>query len=348
MAIDPEELKRLVAQFSAVNADPEGDAAVEAARQERRGLSQAAAGSRTIADLTRAFMPLGSQGPGYGQAEALERRGDDLYAEAQGERGARASKRQGAYPLLNQYLEGGRSDAALKNAKDIAAEKAKADAAEKQAAAVLQLDRDSQGRKFQLERDTANNAAALERAKIVGQNKLDAIDAKPPPNVPAGEAADLGDLAEVDKQIDSLYEDWRKNGRGGILPGITQHIPMTDANSYTKTRDLNAQAIGTKLENGKLSDADFANKYQKFMPSPGDSEEAANRKKEGLKAYARQKVEGRVKGLGAAGYNTKRLEEIVPKAPAQPVRMAPPGGGKPGFVDPSEVEEAKANGWTVL
>jgi hypothetical protein len=331
MAIDPEELKRLVAQFASVNADPEGDASVESARQERRGLAQAAVGSRTISDLTRAFMPLGSQGPGYGQAEAMERAGDDRYAEAQGERSARAAKRQGAYPLLNQYLEGNRADASLKNAKDIASAKAQAEAQEKAAAAALQLDRDSQGRKFQMERDTANNAAALERAKVMGQNKLDAIEAKPPPNVPAGEAAELGDMAEVDKQIDALYEDWQRNGRGGALPALTQHIPGTDANSYVKTRDLNAQAIGTKLEGGKLSNSDFTDRYTKFMPTPGDTEASAERKREGLKAYARQKVAGRVRGLGAAGYNTKGLEGIVPQAPAAGVRMAPPGGVSPGL-----------------
>lgn len=169
MALSPDDYKRLLTEFGALIADPEADQAVTDATEERRNLNRAAAGSRTIADLTRAFLPMGMQGPGYGHAEALDRAGDQAVAEAQGERGARAAKRQAAYPLLNQYLEGTRAEAQLQSAKDIAQKKAEAEAASEQAKASLQLDRDSQERQFKSEQSALDRSAAEQRARIAAE-----------------------------------------------------------------------------------------------------------------------------------------------------------------------------------
>lgn len=362
MALDPEELKRLMAEFSAVNADPEADAQVAAARDERRQFSQGAAGSRVISDLTRAFMPIGSQGPGYGQADALEKRGDDVYAEAQGERGARAAKRQAAYPLLNQYMEGRRTDATLQNAKEIASAKAKAEAEEKAAAAALSQDQRSQDRQFQAEQKGLDRASHERSAALMAGSREKALDAK----------------------HDAAASKSNVYGRDA-LEGAT---PTEDDKKHVLTADTTATALKSALANldAKLQgtsdiqklmgDEGLKSAYQQALdqyrtlaglgvPSGPDTQLMANaladptslanvlrgRGKSSLAELhgAADRMVDQVAGLRGYGPRTKgpgAAPAAAPVAGGQRVKMLDPNG-KPFTLDASEVEEAKAHGWKV-
>lgn len=142
---------------------------------------------------------------------------------------------------------------------------------------------------------------------------------KDKPKVPAGEAINLGGYESIDNTIDSLGGsfDQYAGGKSGLqrtmsylgsgLPGTT-----SDAAKYNQEARRAAQAIGTVLEKGKLTDADYIAKYVPMMPSWGDSEELKRAKLEGLKEYARQKQHSELNALTQAGYATDDFKSLPP------------------------------------
>lgn len=153
------------------------------------------------------------------------------------------------------------------------------------------------------------------------------------PKVPASEAVNLGGYNSIDKTLDDLdssftglTEGKRDIGKalsyaGSMFPGNT-----ADATKFNQEARRAAQSIGTVLEKGKLTDADFEAKYLPMMPRWGDSPEIVKSKIQGLKQFARNKQKADLEALTQAGYQTENFSHLPALAPSNVVS----GGGKSG------------------
>jgi len=138
--------------------------------------------------------------------------------------------------------------------------------------------------------------------------------AKPGAQVPAGEASQVGELVAARTALAQLRKSFRE--KTGLVSGVTQYLPGTDAALYSDEVYTTAQAVGTILEGGKLTDADFP-KYLRMLPSAGDSRERADAKIANLTRLLDGRTKGKVKGLGAAGFNTTGLQGLQGPASLQ-------------------------------
>lgn len=165
------------------------------------------------------------------------------------------------------------------------------------------------------------------------------------PTVPAGEAAAIGGLDAADSMLDRLDQDWN-NKVSDLSAGLMQYVPGTRAAQYTDKKLAAAQAIGTVLEEGKLTDSDLKDKYLKLVPDASDSVERKNEKINELRAIAREKKAAKVRALTQAGYKTKGFD--APPAPVPKPRVAISPDGETLPVDSPEEEAAfKAQGWVI-
>ena len=128
----------------------------------------------------------------------------------------------------------------------------------------------------------------------------------------AAEAANLGDLSAVEKHVDALFDAKKRLAGNAVWAGVTQYLPGTDASKFNDVADQGTQFIGSPLEGGKLSDEDKTY-YRKLLPQAGDGEARTATKKNAMKQFLRFKYQGRVKGLGQAGFDTSGFPE--PYAP---------------------------------
>lgn len=181
-------------------------------------------------------------------------------------------------------------------------------------------------------------------AGIRAQAGVDAANSKQP-TVPAGEAAAIGGLDAADSMITRLDKDWERLA-SGFGSSATQFVPGTDAAQYADKKLAAAQAIGTVLEEGKLTDSDLKDKYLKLVPDPTDSPQRKAEKINELRLIAQEKKAAKVKALGQAGYKTQGFEQAAP-APA------PQGGevdvigpnGEEGTMSEAELKEWGPKGW---
>lgn len=173
--------------------------------------------------------------------------------------------------------------------------------------------------------------------------------------VPAGEAAILGSanaamsaLSDTGKLYDT-NSDITGPGQGLIsrAAGLFQ-VGDTGkkAASFDAIKQQHAQVIGTYLENGKLTDNDFA-KYQKMLPNLTDSPEVKDAKIQGLQRLIAEKQAKQKAALEQANYNvgdieTSKIPEAVGRLGKKPQGLLPQAeaSGKPKVV--------KQNGHTYI
>lgn len=140
---------------------------------------------------------------------------------------------------------------------------------------------------------------------------------KPGAQIPASEAAGVGELDAANKTLDELEQNWQAEANQSLVPdGLAQYFGGTKASRYAdETMTGAAQTIGTILEGGKLTDADLP-KYMKLLPTAGDSEDRAKSKIAKLRTMIADKKAAKIAGLKAAGFNASGFE--APSATAQP------------------------------
>lgn len=132
--------------------------------------------------------------------------------------------------------------------------------------------------------------------------KMATSKANNPTKVPAGEAKTIGELEGVNAMLDDLETAYHE--KTGLLSFVTKHIPGTPSSRYDDNKLLAAQAIGTPLEGGKLTDSDLKDKYLKLVPDASDSAERARQKLQMLRAMVKTKRDSQISGLHQGGYDT--------------------------------------------
>jgi hypothetical protein len=135
------------------------------------------------------------------------------------------------------------------------------------------------------------------------------------------------------KDLGNEY-DTKANGYGSW---IASKIPGTDANSYKAGLKPKVQALGTALEGGKLTDADF-DKYMEMVPIPGDTESQRNAKLEALKSSIKAKRDAEANTLRGAGYK-------VPGSNSFPRTVTNDKGETATVSNEAELSEANQEGF---
>lgn len=137
---------------------------------------------------------------------------------------------------------------------------------------------------------------------------------KPLPVTAVTEIADAGSaLKAVDQIFDAFNESiGSDNAAEQAAAFAASKVPNTKENIYIKSTHPGVQLIGGFLEGGKLTDSDFW-RYAGMLPQPGDSREAAERKRESMKRLISDRMEGRRAALRSANYKT-------PEAPTEPAK----------------------------
>lgn len=157
-------------------------------------------------------------------------------------------------------------------------------------------------RAWQEQRDAARHANELDAARIAAGQKLEDEKRKAatPKPVTGAEASQIGTLQTGANVMDELGKAWDADIEWHS--GLTQVVPGTDAKQYSNKANVAAQIVGGILEEGKLGEADLP-RYKAMMPQPGDSLETKTKKVETVKRMLELKRQGKVRGLGEAGYD---------------------------------------------
>lgn len=238
-------------------------------------------------------------------------------------KGMSTAQMKKAAPFLKEYFE---------------AEQAKRDAARRDAER-------KDDRTYQEGRDEKLHGYRLEEAAVSAGAKAAADAAKPGPTIPASEASNIGQMSAARAMLDDLDKTWESlvSSPGS---GVASRIPGTDAARYPDAQLAAAQAVGTILEKGKLTDSDLKAKYMLLVPQASDSKERKDAKIANLKRQLELAEKEGIGGLTKAGYNTKGFTQPAAPvaAPTGEVKMVGPNGEK-GSVPASEVAAAEANGW---
>lgn len=178
-------------------------------------------------------------------------------------------------------------------------------------------------RAYDKERDHQRHLDRREENSVLAGQRA-AADAGKQPTVPAGEAAEVGELSAAEKMIDDLSTEWDKKA-AAPGSGVLAKIPGTTAAQYGDNQLAKAQAIGTILEGGKLTDADLYGKYMKLVPEASDGPERKAAKIMQLRKIVQEKRAAKVKGLTQAGYKTQGFEVAPPESAPAAEGPPPPG-----------------------
>jgi len=169
----------------------------------------------------------------------------------------------------------------------------------------------------------------LARLKLGNEKEKDAK------TLTSSETEQLADLKNQIGSLENIYSDWAT--KVGPSHGVEDYIggkamgllPNTDASQYKANLRQKAQLIGKALEGGKLTDVDYE-KYIKFLPQIGDTEETAKGRVEELRKTMVSSYQNRVKTFGEAGYKVSGFSDI--KDVSFNKKKAPGGGPKVGDV----------------
>lgn len=170
----------------------------------------------------------------------------------------------------------------------------------------------------QKDREIAALAANRKIANSIDQQKLDLERQKVGTGqgkaIPAELASKISGYDAATTLIDELEKSYQDNasGKGSWIKGM---IPGTDANAYAAGLKPKVQALGTALEGGKLTDADFA-KYYDMIPSSSDFPDQAAAKIKSLREALKAKRDAELGLLKSSGYNTPQATASV--APSTP------------------------------
>lgn len=107
----------------------------------------------------------------------------------------------------------------------------------------------------------------------------------------------------------NLVKDFKSafNTKTGPLSFMSKFVPGTNASNYEDARRILAQRIGTSLEGGKLTDADFG-KYLAMIPSASEFNATGQNKLNKLLEVIRNGTKTDIDTLRNSGYNTHGLE----------------------------------------
>lgn len=128
--------------------------------------------------------------------------------------------------------------------------------------------------------------------------------------LPAGEAAKLGEANSAVQSMEALHSQWDKDARG-VTGWLSSFLPMTDASRYENQARVAAQVVGSYLEGGKLTDTDFA-RYLKMLPQPGESQETGKRKMKAITELVANRQRGQKEALAGSGYNVAGVKDAAP------------------------------------
>jgi hypothetical protein len=125
--------------------------------------------------------------------------------------------------------------------------------------------------------------------------------------LPAGEAAKLGEANAAANNVEQLYSAWNKDAKG-VWAWLTKILPGTDADKYEDKKRAAAQVIGTYLEGGKLTETDLE-RYMKMLPSAGEWEGKGTSKKDALVNLIATRQRGQKQALSGSGYNVAGIKD---------------------------------------
>ena len=135
--------------------------------------------------------------------------------------------------------------------------------------------------------------------------------------LPAKQAEDLGTANAAISAAEDIYNSWKKDA-SGISGAVASVIPGTDAKAFGDKRAMAKQVIGSYLEGGVLRKED-EEKYDKYLPEPGDSEKRALKKRDALIALISQRATAQKQAQKQAGFNVNGIEIKKPVTTFKPV-----------------------------
>ncbi len=121
-----------------------------------------------------------------------------------------------------------------------------------------------------------------------------------------GQQERLADLLTLGKKIGEMKSEYDKKAGSFYSPVAAQlglGMQATEASKWKgSSQKFYAQTIGTTLEGGKLTDADFSKYSEGFIPSASDTSGAAKNKTENLIKYAVDKYRSELQTLAAGNF----------------------------------------------
>lgn len=173
-----------------------------------------------------------------------------------------------------------------------------------------------QGAQLQMQRyDRELEARKVAAAEAAARMKADEAKA-----LPAETATKLGDLQALPQMLQDLDTAWSE--KTGWASFLTKHIPGTPSKQYEDQAAATAQAIGTAMEGGKLSDFD-KQFYRSLLPESDDSQGRKDNKISFLSRMQEQKAAAMQSSLGQSGYrvplsNRQLAENFIKMHPGDP------------------------------
>jgi hypothetical protein len=182
----------------------------------------------------------------------------------------------------------------------------------------LEQEAEEAANRNKLERDKLAQEAAIEKAKLAAASSK---TKKEGTQVPGSVAAELGQFDSAVAMADDAMKSYMEKASS---PGssVKSWLPGSDANQYEKERNVTAQAIGTILEGGKLTEQDY-DRYKAMLPSPSDTNQIAQTKVTAIKNLIEQRRKGKIQGLAQTGFDVSGVQQREPTGFAK----AGAGGG---------------------
>jgi len=169
---------------------------------------------------------------------------------------------------------------------------------------------------YLMHRENLQNQRDLKGMEMYAASAKAAADAKGGRILPASNLEDLGDLKNQLGVIKNISKDWDKSIKGNSWIGestvskLKSYVPNSEENVFDVKRKAAAQLIGKALEGGKLTDADYINKYYDMIPGQADSADKKAQKVATLEKMVRSAHNEKLKSFSEGGYDTQDLQMI--------------------------------------
>lgn len=162
--------------------------------------------------------------------------------------------------------------------------------------------------------------------------------------LPAGEAATLGELKAADAMAEELGKAF--GDAKSMASFALKYFPGTNAAAYGDVKLAAAQMIGTIMEGGKLTDSDLQDKYLKLVPDQTDSKARATQKIAMLRRMLAAKREGRLSGFKGANFDVSGFDQgNAATTPPQSSRVVVTNGTETLEIDADDLADAMKDGY---
>jgi hypothetical protein len=128
--------------------------------------------------------------------------------------------------------------------------------------------------------------------------------------LPAGEAAKLGEATSAAEAVRDLNAKWKDNA-SGFFNWVASKLPGTNASRYENRANVAAQIVGGYLEGGKLMEQDLI-RYKEMLPHAGETKETAKQKMDALVTMIANRQKGQKNALAGSGYNVSGIPNAAP------------------------------------